>query len=400
VTPEVFAQLPAIAAALVAAAIMSFALTPLAIRFARRVGAIDLPDSDRRVHRAPIPRAGGWAVVITFVFVTVVALLIIPESAVFRATDRPRNALAVLLGGVLLAAAIGFVDDRWQIRARFQLFGQITLGLIPAIAGVTIAVVFNPIASSSASANLKLTDVGAWLPQIVTVLWVIGMLNSINFIDGLDGLSTGISLIAAATLGIWSLTPSANDWTVALLCAVLVGSLGGFLPWNFHPAKVFTGTTGVLGVGYALAVLSILGTAKYLIALLVLGVPIIDTFWIIVRRLSQGRSPFTPDRGHLHHRLLDLGLTHRGVVLLIYAICILLGALSLKLSQKDQVYTFVGFVVGGGLLLFMLTRRGHSDALQADSYADDFPPPDPPVDATSRYTDPDTRRVSVARDRP
>jgi len=228
---------------------------------------------------------------------------------------------------------------------------------------------------------------------------VIGMLNSINFIDGLDGLSTGISLIAAATLGIWSLTPAANDWTVALLCAVLVGSLGGFLPWNFHPAKVFTGTTGVLAMGYALAVLSILGTAKYLIALLVLGVPIIDTFWIIVRRMSQGRSPFTPDRGHLHHRLLDLGLTHRGVVLLIYAICIVLGALSLKLSQKDQVYTFVGFVVGGGLLLFMLTRRGHSEALQADSYPDDIPPSDPPADATSLYADPDKGRVGVAQNR-
>jgi UDP-GlcNAc:undecaprenyl-phosphate/decaprenyl-phosphate GlcNAc-1-phosphate transferase len=385
VTPEVVAQLPAIVVALIAAVVVSFALTPVAIRFAGLVGAIDHPDSERRVHRAPIPRAGGWAIVITFVAVTVVALLIIPESAVFRATDRPRNALAVLLGGVLLAAAIGFIDDCWQIRARWQLIGQVALGLVPAAAGVTIAVVYNPVSSSALSSNLRLADIGAWLPQIVTVLWVVGMLNSINFIDGLDGLSSGIALIAAATLGFWSLT--ANDWTVALLCAVLVGSLAGFLPWNFHPAKVFTGTTGVLAVGYALAVLSILGTAKYAVALLVLGVPIIDTFWIIIRRVAHGHSPFTPDRGHLHHRLLDLGLTHRGVVLLIYAICATLAALSLLLSTRDQLYTFAGFVVGGGVLLFMLTRRGHSDALEADSYPDDEsgPPHDP--ERIVRYAD-------------
>ncbi len=108
---------------------------------------------------------------------------------------------------------------------------------------------------------------------------------------------------------------------VALLCAALAGALAGFLPWNFHPARVFIGTTGVMAVGYALAVLSILGTAKIAVALLVLGVPIIDTFWIITRRMLSRRSPFTPDRGHFHHRLLDLGLTHKGAVLLIYAIC-------------------------------------------------------------------------------
>ncbi len=227
------------------------------------------------------------------------------------------------------------------------------------------------------------------------MLWVIGMLNSINFIDGLDGLSSGIALIAAVTLGILSLQQ--GQPTVALLCGVLAGALGGFLPWNFHPAKVFTGTTGVLAVGYALAVLSVLGTAKIAVALLVLGVPIIDTFWIIIRRVSHGRSPFTPDRGHLHHRLLDLGLTHRGVVLLIYGMCCVLAVLSFYLSQRDQLYAFAGFIVGGGVLLFMLTRRGHSDALEADSYPDEMPSNDPPPDASVRYADPDARRVGVAR---
>ena len=160
------------------------------------------------------------------------------------------------------------------------------------------------------------------------------MINSINFIDGLDGLSSGVALIAAATLGMISLTAQVNQPFIAVLCFALAGALLGFLRWNFHPATVFVGTSGVMFIGYTLAVLSILGSAKVAVALLVLGVPIIDAFWIIVRRISQRRSPFSPDRGHLHHRLLDVGLSHRQTVLLIYGICIGLGALSLLLSGR------------------------------------------------------------------
>ena len=162
------------------------------------------------------------------------------------------------------------------------------------------------------------------------------MINSINFIDGLDGLSSGIGLIAAVTLGVISLTAQVGQPFVAMLCFVLAGSLLGFLRWNFHPATIFAGTSGVMFIGYTLAVLSILGTAKVAVALLVLGVPIIDAFWIIVRRLASGRSPFSPDRGHLHHRLLDVGLSHRQTVLLIYGICVGLGVLALFLSGATR----------------------------------------------------------------
>src|SRR5574340_1596034 len=136
---------------------------------------------------------------------------------------------------------------------------------------------------------------------------------------------------------------------VAILCFALAGALLGFLRWNFHPASIFVGTSGVMFVGYTLAILSILGTAKVAVALLVLSVPIIDTFWIIVRRLAQGRSPFSPDRGHIHHRLLDLGLTHRQTVLLIYGICLLLALLTFVLSGTGQLYAFVGIVLASGL---------------------------------------------------
>ena len=162
--------------------------------------------------------------------------------------------------------------------------------------------------------TLAFAGIGAGL---VTALWVVGMINSINFIDGLDGLSTGVAFIAAVTLGVVSLGYHRRTSPWWPCCAPSwPGRCWAILPWNFYPAKVFIGTTGVMVVGYLLAVLAILGTAKIAVALLILGVPIIDTFWIITRRLLSGHSPFTPDRGHIHHRLLDLGLTHRGAVLL------------------------------------------------------------------------------------
>ena len=196
------------------------------------------------------------------------------------------------------------------------------------------------------------------------------MINSINWIDGLDGLSTGVALIASVTLGIISLTTQVSQPLIAVLCFALAGALLGFLRWNFHPAKIFTGTTGVQFVGYTLAVLSILGSAKVAVALLVLGVPIIDTFWIIVGRLSQRRSPFTPDRSHIHHRLLDLGLSHRDTVLVIYAICAGLGILALLVQEVTQAYAFISMFIVAGLLLFGPTRGAFDrpEELEAESY--------------------------------
>ncbi len=201
------------------------------------------------------------------------------------------------------------------------------------------------------------------------------MINSINWIDGLDGLSSGVALIAAVTLGLISLSTQVAQPLIAVLCFALAGALLGFLRWNFHPATIFTGTSGVQFVGYTLAVLSVLGTAKVAVALLVLGVPIIDTFWIIVRRLSERRSPFTPDRSHIHHRLLDLGLSHRQTVLAIYGICVALAVLALVLTGATQLYAFLGVFVASGLVLFLPTRGGfrRPDELEAESYEPEAP---------------------------
>jgi UDP-GlcNAc:undecaprenyl-phosphate GlcNAc-1-phosphate transferase len=365
-------ELAFIVGALCVATLLSFVLTPVAIRFAHRAGAIDEPDSGRRVHRLAIPRGGGVAIAAAFILVGIVATVLNSSSHTVPEGTISGQTLAVLFFGVGLAAAFGYIDDRWQIRARWQALSQLVLAVITIAAGVTITFVYNPLGflGTAFGGDELLFDRLGVVAIVITTIWIVGMINSINFIDGLDGLSTGIALIASLALGllsIWQEQP-----LVGLLCAVLAGALAGFLPWNFHPARVFTGTSGVMAVGYALAVLSILGTAKVAVALLVLGVPIIDTFWIIIRRLSNRQSPFTPDRGHFHHRLLDLGLTHRGAVLVIYGICIALAVLSLVLSGTGLLYAFMGIVVGGGLVLYLLTRRDQG-SLDASSYPDDVP---------------------------
>jgi UDP-GlcNAc:undecaprenyl-phosphate GlcNAc-1-phosphate transferase len=359
---DVDATIPWLVAVLLVAAVLALALTPLVRRWSVRLRMVDRPNH-RRVNTRPIPRGGGLAVALAFVAVALVIAVIAPGLSFIerRPLLEPGDLLALLLGGAG-AAAIGLADDRFDLRARWQLLGQVVLALGAVGLGISIAFVNNPFGPGL----IRFEGIFA---VAITVLWIVGMINSVNFIDGLDGLSSGIALIAALTLGVISLTLDIRQPYVALLCFALAGALLGFLRWNFHPAAIFTGTAGTMFAGYTLAVLSILGSAKVAVALLVLGVPIIDTFWIIVRRLLAGRSPFTPDRGHIHHRLLDLGLSHRQTVVLIYAICAGLAVLSLVLSGENQVYAFLGVLVGTGVLLLYLAWGGFSDeALEADSY--------------------------------
>jgi UDP-GlcNAc:undecaprenyl-phosphate GlcNAc-1-phosphate transferase len=372
-----FDELPFILAAAAAAAVVAYLLTPLAMRLATRAGAIDEPDSGRRIHDRPIPRAGGLAVVSAFVGVGILAILVNDRLDFFRAFvfRVDGNELAAVFGGAILAAIFGFIDDKWQIRARWQFIFQVVLALFAIALGLSILQINNPLDFLGVIGGDTLVFSGV-LAGFVTALWIIGMINSINFMDGLDGLSTGVAIIAALTLGFVSLGyQSAYQPMVALLCALLAGALLGYLPWNFHPARVFIGTTGVMVMGYLLAVLAILGSAKIAVALLILGVPIIDTFWIITRRLLSGRSPFTPDRGHFHHRLLDLGLSHKGVVLLIYAITVTLAVLSLVLAGgSGPLYAFMAVVIASGIGLLLLTfHAGRDEALEASSYPDDEP---------------------------
>jgi UDP-GlcNAc:undecaprenyl-phosphate GlcNAc-1-phosphate transferase len=344
-------------------AVLAMLITPLVRRTMLRLGIVDRPNA-RRVNTRPIPRGGGIAIAAAFLIVATPFVLLneridwIPTPLNIETSD-----LVALFFGGLAAAVIGVIDDLFDLRARWQLGGQVLLALAAVALGIGFTVVNNPFGDDVIKFSRPFS-VG------FTVFWIVGMINSINWIDGLDGLSTGIALIASVTLGLISLTTQVSQPLIAVLCFALAGALAGFLRWNFHPAKIFAGTSGVQFVGYTLAVLSILGSAKVAVALLVLGVPIIDTFWIIVGRLSQRRSPFSPDRSHIHHRLLDLGLSHRDTVLVIYAICAALGVLALLVSEVTQAYAFISVFIVSGLILFGPTRGTfvRAEELEAESY--------------------------------
>jgi UDP-GlcNAc:undecaprenyl-phosphate GlcNAc-1-phosphate transferase len=346
----------------VLSALLALAFTPIVRRTALRLRMVDRPNA-RRVNTRPIPRGGGMAIAAAFLLVAA-PFVVLNETTDWVPT--PLNIeigdLVALFVGGLAAAVIGAIDDFFDLRARWQLTGQVLLALAGVALGVAITVVNNPFGPGVI--RLAPFSVG------FTVFYIVGMINSINWIDGLDGLSTGIALIASVTLGLISLTTQVSQPLIAVLCFALAGALAGFLRWNFHPAKIFSGTTGVQFVGYTLAVLSVLGSAKVAVALLVLGVPIIDTFWIIVGRLSQRRSPFSPDRSHIHHRLLDLGLSHRDTVLVIYAICAALALLALLVSEVTQAYAFISVFIVSGLILFGPTRGtfARAEELEAESY--------------------------------
>ena len=378
--PTLGDALAPIVVAFLAAAVVALILTPVVRRLVVRYGMVDRPEA-RRVNVVPIPRGGGIAVATAFIAVALVFIAtrdlgwLLPFRIEEPLRSTLTNQLVALLVGGAAAAALGAIDDFLDLRARWQLAGQILLGVFAVAFGISITFIANPFGGDV----ITFPD---WFAAGFTIFWIVGMINSINFIDGLDGLSSGIAFIAAVTLGLINLSTSVYQPIIAALCFTLAGSLLGFLRWNLHPASIFAGTSGVQFVGYSLALLSILGTAKVAVALLVLGVPIIDTFWIIVRRLLEGRSPFSPDRGHIHHRMLDLGMSHRQTVFAIYGICLLLALLALLLSGVSQLYAFLGVFLAFGLVLFIPTRGAlrRPEELEADAY-------DPDPDAMDAGTD-------------
>ena len=333
--------------------VVAAVLTSLGTQFMRKVALrFNIADhpNERRINMQPVPRAGGLSVAVVFTLVGGALILLAPQlqispgSGAERLTDQ---GAAALLGGTLIAGVIGFIDDRFDLRARWQILGQLLISIIPIAFGLRILFVSNPFGAGV----LLFPDAVA---LGVTIFWTLGMQNSMNFIDGLDGLSGGISLLAAVTLGLIALPTSP---LLAALCFTLAGALVGFLRHNFHPASIYMGTSGILAVAYALAVLAILGTAKVAAALLILGVPIIDAFFVILGRLLAGRSPYTPDKSHIHRRLLDNGFSHRSAVLVLYGITALLSIGALLLTESATLYAFAGLLVVLGGVVAYLSRR-------------------------------------------
>jgi UDP-GlcNAc:undecaprenyl-phosphate GlcNAc-1-phosphate transferase len=326
----------------------AFVVTPLAVAWGRRCGLVDRP-GPRRWHQGAIPRTGGIALFVAFMSAAFLAQwLPVPRQ-------DPKELvrfLGIVLGMTFLLV-VGYIDDRIELKPGPQYLAQAVAGLIAIICLVFIERVMNPFTD-------KLTIFPYWFTVAFTLVWIMGMINTINFLDGLDGLAAGVGAIVSALLAVHMLRE--GQFSVALLPLALLGATLGFLPYNFYPAKIFLGS-GSLILGYAIATLGIAAGAKLALLLLVLSIPIVDVAWLMMSRLRSGRSIGEADRRHLHYRLLDAGLSQRQVVLLYYAYCILLGAAALLISSRMlKLATLLVLIAGTLALLFWLARR----ALQRD----------------------------------
>lgn len=336
-------------AVLVLSAAASFLLTPLARRIATRLGAIDHP-GERKVHAEPTPRLGGLAVFGGFCFPWGFFYLL--DNRVTATFQNYEKLFAALMAGALVMLILGAVDDVKGLRALSKFAVQIATAVGLYFAGYQIEVLSNPFGDA-----IRL----GWLALPVSVLWIVGITNAINLLDGIDGLAAGVTGCIAIALAIINVI--FGNIIVALLTLCLAGACAGFLPHNFAPARIFLGDTGSLFLGLALACIGILSlfkaaTATFIIAPLVLfGLPLFDTTSVFLGRLWRGDPVFQGDRTHVHHRLLDLGLSHRQATLFLYAVTLALGAAAVTLTAQQTPLTLV---LGGVLLavwLWALWRR-------------------------------------------
>ncbi|WP_334109890.1 MraY family glycosyltransferase [Thermodesulfitimonas autotrophica] len=328
----------------VTAAAVTGLTVPVAVRVAQRIGAIDEPGG-RKIHSRPIPRLGGLAVYLGFLAGFLLLALI---------EGLPSRYLGLLVGGTLIFL-LGVVDDVRGLSPRLKLAGQILAALAVLPFGIGIAFVTHPLHKG------LLLHLGFWGAPL-TVFWIVAVTNAVNLVDGLDGLAAGIGAIGALTLA--SVAALAGDKIAVLPALVLAASLLAFLPFNFHPARIFLGDCGAMFIGFILSCGAIIGVAKTATAVtlitpaVILGIPLLDTLFAILRRYKNGRHIFRPDREHLHHRLLAIGLSHRGAVLVVYTVSAILGLSAILLTRLTLVQAAILLLAVATAFVILATRCG------------------------------------------
>lgn len=332
---------------------LSLIFTPFVKILAIKFGFVDQPNQ-RKIHKTPVARLGGLAIFLSFLIVTLIFFLVKKDFFVFAPWHEYN--IAVKFSGIIIGALvlviIGLIDDKKTLSPWTKLGAQIMAALIVIISGTRIEYINNPLGG--------FINFNLFVSYLISLVWIVGIINVINFLDGLDGLAAGVSFFAALSIFFISLLLIVYQPATAFLSIVLAGSILGFLPYNFNPAKIFMGDSGSLFLGYALAILSIISGAKMATALLVLGFPIIDGLWVVARRVARHESPFKPDKTHLHHRLLSLGLSVRGAVILLWMISLIFGMLGIisttygKMIAIILLFIIMIFVY---ILLFYFERR-------------------------------------------
>jgi UDP-GlcNAc:undecaprenyl-phosphate GlcNAc-1-phosphate transferase len=337
-------------------ALISFLITPVVIKFAGKLGIIDDPKKSSHpkvIHTIPTPRGGGIPI---FLALLITTLFFLPID---------KHMIGVLVGAGVLVV-MGILDDKYNLNPYVRLgLGFIAAGA-PIAAGIGIAFITNPLGGTINLSQPQITFSlfgihSIWLiADLFALFWITFLMNMINMgAKGVDGQLSGVTVVAALTIGFLSLRYSADiaQWPVIILAAITAGAYFGFLPWHVFPQKIMPGYGGSTLAGYLLGVLSILATAKVGVLLVVLGIPLIDTGYVIINRVLNGKSPVWGDRGHLHHRLLDAGLTKGQVALFYWTVTAVLGVIAVNLNTGAKVYTMVGVAAFLGGLIIWLTYR-------------------------------------------
>lgn len=319
-----------------AAFALTFIQMPFTIKLAKKKGFLDVPKDERRVHKRPIPVGGGIAMVIS---VTILILYYLPIN---------KGLIMTILASLVIALS-GLYDDKKDLSPKLKFLFQILAGVLLVLGGMKIEFVTNPFDSHDALLILNILSIP------VTIFWVCGITNTINLIDGLDGLASGVSMICAISM--FFITYRMGRYEVSIVCALVAGACLGFLPFNFNPAKIFMGDTGALYLGFMLSYISISGFLKQaailmiFVPVLILGVPVFDTAFAMVRRKLSGKSMVEADKGHLHHRLLKMGLNQRQTVVILYSISAIFGVLANLISR---FHSSIALVISLGVLLIII----------------------------------------------
>ena len=330
--------------------ILSFLFSFAILVISKKRKWFDVPDEPRRVHTKPTPNLGGiamfaafWIIAAGFLYFNHV------EGAYFK------YIIGLFIGSLVLFVT-GIIDDRKKINPSLKLIAQIIAGLSVIAAGVGITYLNNPLGGfiylnqiqipiltiNGITYNLTL------IADLLALIWIVGIINVINFLDGLDGLASGVSAIAFIAIYFLSISPAVNQPLSAIIALIALGVILGFLPFNLNPARLFMGDTGSMFLGFLLATLAIVAGGKLATALLVLGLPIFDGLWVTVSRLIAGKKPWEAGRDHLHHKLMDLGISKRNIVFIYWIITALFAGISLAGDAKTK---FIALIV---LVLLMI----------------------------------------------
>lgn len=309
---------------------VSFLITKFTRRLAVQLGVQDYPDRPRKIHDSPRPKFGGLALYISF------ALGVVLLAFVGGTDEVPAMRTAALLVGGLVLVIGGMLDDKYDLPAAVQILFPVAAATLVVLAGTHISYITNPLGGAIILDQYKIGSFPV-LGSLLVFFWIMGMTYTTKFLDGMDGLVSGISGIAGIVIFALSLGPALQQTTTAFLAIIFAAVCLGFLPHNFHPAKIFLGEGGSTLTGFIIGALAVISGGKIATALLVLGIPIMDAAWVIVRRLWFGASPFVGDKKHLHFRLLDVGLSQRQTVLFLYLLSAVFGGIAVFLQSWGKL---------------------------------------------------------------